>query len=142
MPQDLACNLTGHKYIQPVLRWPQGVRGYEHHQTLDALRQSALSCGLCSLICSSANNVQEELEKLKPKWEAKEAYPYEWPTYKLFVVKRREGGDGCWVMSFVDGDGERTKRREKKGVEEAWIIAALGLCVREGKPESSSPGLT
>jgi hypothetical protein len=45
-------------------------------------------------------------------------------------------------MSFVDGDGERTKRREKKGVEEAWIIAALGLCVREGKPESSSPGLT
>lgn len=133
VPPDLSGNLTGHKYIQPLLRWPPGVRGYEHHQSLDALRQSALSCGLCSLICSSANNVQKQLEELKPKWEAKEAIQYEWPTFKLFVVKRREGGDGCWVMSFVDGDGERTKRREKRNVEEAWIIAALGLCVRDGK---------
>ena len=132
VPPDLSYGLTGHKYLQPILRWPRGVRGYEHHQGLSALRQSALSCELCDRILSSAENVQRELEELKPKWEAKEMREYDWPTFELFIVKRREGGDGCWIMSFVGGNEERAKRRKEKNVEEAWIVAALGLCVREG----------
>ncbi|KAF2449937.1 HET-domain-containing protein [Karstenula rhodostoma CBS 690.94] len=134
VPADLSCNLTGHKYIQPVMRWPKNERGHQHHQSLDALRNSASSCALCQIILSSAENVEKQLEELKPKWEAKEKIQYEWPTYDLFLVKRREGGDGCWVMSFVDGDGERSKRRKERGDEDAYIIAALGLCVRDGDP--------
>jgi hypothetical protein len=84
------------------------------------------------MICSSAENVQQQLEELKPKWEAKEIRQYEWPTYKLFLVKRREGGDGCWVMSFVDCENEWSKKGKEKGLEEARIIAALGICVRDG----------
>lgn len=132
VPPNLACNSTGKKYIQPVLRWPQEIRGYEHHRNLEALRKSALSCDLCDRICSSANNVQKELEEMKPKWETKEEIQYEWPTFELFIVKRREGGDGCWVMSFVDASTERSKKRKEQGLEDAWIIAAIGLCVKEG----------
>ncbi|OAG06439.1 HET-domain-containing protein [Paraphaeosphaeria sporulosa] len=134
VPEHLPMNSTGHKYIQPVMHWPAKDRGHPHHQSLDALRNSARSCALCQLIVSSAENVEQQLIELKPKWEAKEMMEYGWPTYKLFIVKRREGGDGCWVMSFVDGDEEWTKRRKERGDEEAWIIAALGLCVRDGNP--------
>jgi hypothetical protein len=132
VPTDLACNLTGHKYIQPVMDWPKDLSGHPHHQNLDALRKSASSCSLCQMICSSAENVEQQLEELKPKWEAKEMMQYEWPTYNLFLVKRREGGDGCWVMSFVGDESEWSKKRKERGVEDAWIIAALGLCVRDG----------
>jgi hypothetical protein len=68
--------------------------------------------------------VEKQLEELKPKWEAGEMRQYDWPTWEMWLVKRREGGDGCWVMSFVD--------RERGGNEMAYIISALGLCVREG----------
>ncbi|PVH98971.1 HET-domain-containing protein [Periconia macrospinosa] len=127
VPPGLPGNLTGHKYIQPILRWPQGVRGYEHHRNLSALRHSALSCDLCNLICSSANNVENQLEELRPKWEANEMTEYDWPTYELFVVKRREGGDGCWVLSFVDGNGPRAERRKgRKGTVGRYV--SLSYC--------------
>lgn len=123
------------------MNWPKNERGYPHHQNLEALRKSASSCGLCQIILSSANNVQEQLEELKPKWEANdpEVRMYDWPTYDLFIVKRREGGDGCWVMSFVEGDSERLKKRKDNNLEEARIIAALGLCVRDG--DSTRPNV-
>ncbi|KAJ4247465.1 hypothetical protein NW762_013140 [Fusarium torreyae] len=47
---------------------------------------------------------------------------YDWPTWELWIVKRRDGGDGCWVMSFTD----ELRRRE------ARLVAAIGLCVRDG----------
>jgi hypothetical protein len=124
VPPDLPCHATGHEYIQPVVNWPQGVRGHPHYQSLSALRQSASVCDLCKLIRASAENVEKQLEELKPKWEAGEMRQYDWPTWKMWLVKRREGGDGCWVMSFVDGG--------RGGNEMAYIISALGLCVREG----------
>lgn len=132
VPADLSTNSTGHEYIQPVLHWPKSERGHPHHQGLDALRKSAPLCALCQLILSSAENVESQLKELKPQWEAREMRKYKWPTYNLFLVKRREGGDGCWVMSFVDGDEEQSERRKETGDEDAWIIAALGLCVRDG----------
>lgn len=40
-------------------------------------------------------------------------------------------------MSVVDDSNPvKAKKREEKNVEEAWIIAALGLCVRDGKTNS------
>ena len=78
-------------------------------------------------------NVQKQLEELKPKWEAGEIREYDWPTWEMWLVKRREGGDGCWVMSFVDGGGRRSERKKEKAVEEAWIVAALGICVPDSK---------
>ncbi|KAL0932136.1 heterokaryon incompatibility protein [Colletotrichum truncatum] len=134
VPPDLSGNLTGYKYIQPLLNWPADVRGHEHHHNLDALRESASTCSLCSLILSSAENVEKQLQELKPQWEAKEIHQYDWPTYDFFLVKRQEGGDGCWVMSFVRPDTDQVEKNRKKRRKEAWIIAALGICVREGDP--------
>ncbi|KAL9093996.1 MAG: hypothetical protein Q9165_003666 [Trypethelium subeluteriae] len=136
VPEDLASLLSGHQYIQAVPGWPQGVQGHPHHQSLDSLRQSASFCSLCSLICESAENVQRELEELRPKWEAGEGIQYDWPTWEMWLVKRRQGGDGCWVMSFVDGESERSQSREEES-REAWIVAALGICVRDGDPLDS-----
>ncbi|KAJ4304635.1 hypothetical protein N0V90_000161 [Kalmusia sp. IMI 367209] len=137
VPPGLGGNLTGHDHIQPLLRWPLDVRGYEHHHGLDALRESASSCPLCALIRASAENVQAQLEDLKPKWEAGETRQYDWPTWELFIVKRREGGDGAWVMSFVGDESKRAEKRKERKVEEVWIIAALGLCTRDGDPSES-----
>jgi hypothetical protein len=133
IPPDLARGLSGHPYIQVFYRWPKEIRGVPHQQSLSALRDSASSCDLCSIIYKSAENVQKGLEELQPRWEAGDAPPYDWPTWDLWLMKR-DGGDGCWVMSFVSGNSKRNERKEAKGIEEAWIIAALGICVRDGKP--------
>ncbi|KAI9699584.1 MAG: hypothetical protein M1820_007083 [Bogoriella megaspora] len=137
VPEDLSSLFSGHKYIQAVLGWPQDVRGHPHHQSLDALRQAASYCSLCSLIRESAENVQKQLEELKPKWEAGEMRQYDWPTWEMWLVKRRKGGDGCWVMSFVDMQSKWSRRRKDKERKEAWIVAALGICVRDGDPLDS-----
>lgn len=129
VPKDLPGGLSGYDYIQALYQWPEDLRGYPHHQGLDALGQSATSCDLCRQIYRSADNVQKQLESLKPKWEAGETRVYNWPKWDLFLVKRRDGGDGCWIMSFVEGGD----RRKKDGFEEAWIVAALGLCVKDGR---------
>lgn len=93
IPPDLPKNATGHEYIRPIVRWPRGVRGYPHHQSFDALRQSSSSCGLCSLICGSAERVQNQLDELRPKWEAGETNQYDQPTFELWIVKREVGGE-------------------------------------------------
>lgn len=123
VPKDVSCGLSGHPYIQACYHWPQDVRGYAHHQSRDALHQAASSCNLCSLIHASVENVQRELEDLEPKWKAGKVRQYDWPTWEMWLVKRREGGDGCWVMSFVGEDSNY----------EAWIVAALGICVHDGE---------
>lgn len=141
VPPDLSSNVTGYKYIQPLLYWPAEARGHPHHQSMDALRESASSCSLCRIIWSSVENVEKQLQELKPQWEAEEIHQYNWPTYNLFLVKRREGGDGCWVMSFVNNDTPRAEKRSEENFEEAYIVAALGLAVRDGDPlEKLIPG--
>ncbi|RSL45790.1 hypothetical protein CEP54_014128 [Fusarium duplospermum] len=52
---------------------------------------------------------------------------YDWPLWKLWIVKRENGGDGFWVMSLTDG--------EQNG--ETRLVAAIGLCVRDGDPLES-----
>lgn len=90
------------------------------------------------MILTSVNDIEKQLQELKPKWEANQMMEYAWPTYDLFIVKREQGGDGCWVMSFVeDNDSNRSQQRRERDVEEARIIAALGICVRDGNPTSS-----
>lgn len=132
VPPNLLFGSSGLPYVQSVYRWPQNARGHPHHQSLAALRQSASSCGLCSIICESAENVQKEHDEIKPKWEAGEMGRYGWPTWEMWLVKRREGGDGCWVMSFVDDNSLTGERQKKKALEEARIVAAIGICVRDG----------
>ena len=132
-PENLGFTLSGHAYLQAIHDWPQGLRGHPHHQSLDALRQSAPCCSLCSLICESVENVQKELEGLRPRWEAGEMHQYDLPTWEMWLVKRREGGDGCWIMSFVDEKSERSLSRKKRGVVEARLVAALAICVRDGE---------
>ncbi|RSL89534.1 hypothetical protein CEP52_014868 [Fusarium oligoseptatum] len=52
---------------------------------------------------------------------------YDWPLWELWIVKRENGGDGFWVMTLTDG--------EQKG--ETRLVAAIGLCVRDGDPLES-----
>lgn len=138
VPPNLSKYLTGHEYVQPFADWPKTERGHPHHPNLEALRESASSCGLCQMILTSVNDIEKQLQELKPKWEANQMMEYAWPTYDLFIVKREQGGDGCWVMSFVeDNDSNRSQQRRERDVEEARIIAALGICVRDGNPTSS-----
>ncbi|KAF4962494.1 hypothetical protein FSARC_9417 [Fusarium sarcochroum] len=124
VPPDVSGWLSGHPYIQAFQPWPEDSRGFPHHQSLEALRVSAreLNCHLCRLILNQVELCQSELEQLKPKWEADTMHKYDWPTWKLWIMKRMDGVDGCWVMSFTDG----TRRRE------ARLVAAIGLCVRDG----------
>lgn len=124
-PPDLDIELSGYPYLQPFYGWPEDARGYSHHQSIEALRNSAtvLSCDLCCLILKQVESCQSELEELKPKWEADTITKYDWPLWELWIVKRENGGDGFWVMSLTDGE-------EKKEVR---LVAAIGLCVRDGE---------
>jgi len=67
----------------------------------------------------SAENVERDLETLKPRWEAGIERKYPWPTWEFWITERKQGGPGFWVMSEAD--------------REIYLIAAIGLCVRDGK---------
>lgn len=125
VPEGVGRGLSGHTFFQPLYKWPKDARGYAHHQTLGALHQAASSCGLCNLIFASAANVRKEMEELESKRQAGSRH-YGLPTWELFLVKREEGGDGCWVISFVGNVW-------KGPTGEARIVAALGICVRDGR---------
>jgi hypothetical protein len=68
----------------------------------------------------SAENVEQDLETLKPGWEAGVERKYPWPTWEFWITERKQGGPGFWVMSETDDGG-------------VYLIAAVGLCVRDGK---------
>jgi hypothetical protein len=125
VPPNVSVGLTGHPHIQPLYQWPKDSRGFSHHQSLEALRSSAkeFNCGLCRLILKQVESCQSELEELKPEWEAGTTHRYSWPVWELWIMKRRDGGDGFWVMSLTDG--------MTKG--EVRLVAAIGLCVRHGE---------
>jgi hypothetical protein len=78
------------------------------------------------LILKSAENVERDLETLRPGWEAGTEHKYAWPTWELWITERREGGPGFWVMSETDDVG-------------VSLVAAIGLCVRDGKIYQSYP---
>ena len=125
VPPECAPGLSGHNYIHQFYDWPEEYRksnGYLHHTSLEALRTSAniSKCGLCELILKSAENVERDLETLKPGWEAGTERKYPWPTWEFWITERKQGGPGFWVMSETDGGG-------------VYLVAAIGLCVRDGK---------
>jgi len=68
----------------------------------------------------SAEDVERDLETLKPGWEAGMQRKYPWPTWEFWTTERKQGGAGFWVMSETD-DGR------------VYLVAAIGLCVRDGK---------
>ena len=92
-------SLSGLPHLQALHRWPRDVLGYGHHQSLEDLRKSAVEaeCALCVLILKSAEAVYAQLQELQPRMAAGSSHQYDWPTWNLFVVKRRDGGDGLWV---------------------------------------------
>ena len=72
----------------------------------------------------SAENVERDLETLKPGWEAGVERKYPWPTWEFWITERKQGGPGFWVMSETDDGG-------------VYLVAAIGLCVRDGKTYQS-----
>jgi hypothetical protein len=104
-----------HPYVQRYLEWPEGCRGYSHYQSLEALRISATvsNCDLCRLILQQA--------ELCKKVTTSDTYGL--PLWEFWIVKRKNGGDGIWVMSWTD------RAREM----EVALVAAIGLCVRDGE---------
>lgn len=125
VPPECATGLSGHKYIQQFYDWSEKYRksnGYLHHTSLEALRTSAnvSKCGLCELMLKSAENVERDLETLKPEWEAGTEIKYPWPTWEFWITERKQGGPGFWVMSETDDGG-------------VYLVAAIGLCARDGK---------
>ncbi|KAF2645972.1 HET-domain-containing protein [Massarina eburnea CBS 473.64] len=127
IPPFISRMVSENPYIQALYPWPQEKRGFPHCQSLSSLRKSASSCNLCSLILASAENVEKELIELKPKWDARKAVGYDWPTWEMWLVKR-EDGDGAWVMSFVDEEKAKMLGYGKKGLREAWIYVSLSYC--------------
>lgn len=113
--------MTGYPHIQQFYSWGQEDRGYLYHQSLEALQRAAtdLKCGLCHLVLDQVLQVQAELEQAN---ELNEAYPFPWPLWEFWLVKRPAGGHGFWVMSFTN----ETNRGE------ARLVAAIGLCVGDG----------
>ncbi|KAH7208578.1 heterokaryon incompatibility protein-domain-containing protein [Fusarium oxysporum] len=133
VPQDIKCGyMTGYPYIQYFRDWRLEDKGFLHYQSLDALQGSAsdLHCVLCNLILEQVLRCQAELEKLKPSWELYGAYKYAWPLWEFWLVKPASGRDGFWVMTFTDELG--FKGEVRRG--EARLVAAIGLCVKDGDP--------
>ncbi|KAF7512264.1 hypothetical protein GJ744_001832 [Endocarpon pusillum] len=124
VPPNVVIRISRLPYLLGFLGWPEDARGYEHHQSLRDLRKSAVEseCGLCRLILKSAEAVQAELEVVQSEVEAGTSPQYSWPTWNLFIVKRKYG-DGFCVMSPTD---------ESKG--EVRLVSAIGLCVRDDDP--------
>jgi hypothetical protein len=91
--------------------------GFPFHPNLESLTSSAENCDLCSLILSAIENALKELNDPIPTnklWDIPN------PTWKLFLTKRREGGDGFWVFT------------ECENGRKFCLVAAIGLCVKEG----------
>ncbi|KAF4442808.1 hypothetical protein F53441_11636 [Fusarium austroafricanum] len=126
VPSTATLDYSGYTYLHEFGPWPEDQRGYPHHQSLEALGSSATdrNCGICRLILKQVEICQSELEELKAKWDTDDEPPYAWPLWKLWIVKRRNGGDGVWVMSSTNGENKELLR----------FVAAIGLCVEDGNP--------
>lgn len=95
-----------------------------HHQSFQTLEHSAkdLHCGLCCLILKQAEFCKSEVEWLKPEQDTEYSDSYYLPTWEFWIVKR-PNGDGIWVMTDT----------ENAGATRARLVAAIGLCVRDGE---------
>jgi hypothetical protein len=131
-PRDSWWPPSGVTPIYEFPRWPSHSRGYLHHHTLQALEHSAkdLHCGLCSLILKQGEICKSEVEWLRPTQEAKYSDSCYWPTWEFWVVQR-PNGDGLWVMTDT----------ENAGVIRARLVAAIGVCVRDGEMLRCSCGI-
>jgi hypothetical protein len=111
--------MSGHPHIQQFYGWLQQDKGFLYHQSLETLQGAAtdLNCGLCNLVLDQVLRVQAELEA------ANESYQFAWPLWEFWLVKRPAGGHGFWVMTFTN--------EPKSG--EARLVAAIGLCAKDGK---------
>jgi hypothetical protein len=95
--------------------------GFPHQPDLQSLRSSAPSCELCRLILASTDQVIAEFLVAKKKKSFVNNHDYGHPTFNLYLTKRRDCGDGFWVLS------NSTVR------DSVYLLAAVGLSARDGK---------
>ena len=99
----------------------RGLLGFPHYQDLQALRRSAENCGLCRLMLAQIDLVVDEFRIAHQEKFFQENHRDGFPTYSLFLTRRRDTGKGFFILSHSTvGDV-------------VYLLGAIGLAVREGK---------
>jgi hypothetical protein len=94
--------------------------GYPYHPNINALRASASNCQLCDLVLTVVEKVISERNRATQEQMTKFNNFPAVLSLELWLTKRRDMGDGFWVFS-TSGDENII-----------YLVAAVGLCVREG----------
>jgi hypothetical protein len=103
-----------HNYPHKALRFP-------YHPNIEALRASANHCELCDLILTAVEKAISEYNVATAEQTTKFNRLAAVLTFELWLTKRSDKGDGFWVFS---SSGNRAV---------IHLVAAVGLCVREGR---------
>ncbi|KAF2670489.1 hypothetical protein BT63DRAFT_239438 [Microthyrium microscopicum] len=96
--------------------------GLPHHQSPDLLRQSAQTCGLCSLILAGYNRVLEARERHVADEVGRFYDEAGGPDGRFWVCARREGQQGFLVLNW-------SEKRRDSGSHEVYVVAGAGFAV-------------
>ena len=120
------------KYIHPFYGPQQNNQtnkplGFPHWPNIEALRDSAAKCELCDLILSSVDRVIDEIcDATEEKLLRYNSSPASL-VFDFWIVRRRDGGDGFWVLSHSDNADDIGNHKAS-----FYLVAAIGICVKEG----------
>ena len=86
-----------------------------YHRNLEALKSSAIVCGLCRLI---ANCIDATLANIQKAVDMN--YRYHFSGYEFWLCGRL-GADGFQVLGLY------------KDIQQCWLMGGIGFCVEDGK---------
>src|SRR2546423_12291401 len=113
-----------HVFLPKANKKPRRPLGFPHQEDLQSLRSSASSCELCRLILASTEQVIAEFSVARTNEWFVNNVEYGEPTFDFYLTKRRDCGDGVWVLS------NSTARPC------VYLLAAVGVVARDGKISS------
>ncbi|OCL14519.1 HET-domain-containing protein [Glonium stellatum] len=120
------------KYIHPFYGSQQNDRtdkplGFPHLPNIQALKESATKCELFDLILSSVNRVIAEVSDATGEKLLRHNSPPHLLALDFWIVKRRDGGDGFWVLTHSNNTNKPCVRLvETNG--DSGIYATLSHC--------------
>ncbi|KAH3970438.1 hypothetical protein HBI81_020610 [Parastagonospora nodorum] len=91
--------------------------GLPFHQSLEALREAAPTCAICSVVASQVSRFQTAFaEKGQDDYRQKEG-----PGWEMYVAKGKNQDSGFMVVAKDQGRGTCV-----------WVLAAVGVCCGDG----------
>jgi hypothetical protein len=123
LPDDYYAYTNGWEYaligVESHREATHQTAGFSYWPNAAALRNSALTCDLCSLIFTSVDKVVNLWDNVTEERLAECSTRPQRPTFEMQLWKRSIG-DGFWVLTMTEDP------------RELQLVAAIGFSVREG----------